>query len=351
MTRAKAVTALASKFSDFFGASQKNAGDRAEACRPQEDQTMLNMMRKADEAKPDAALFSTMSTKDTRRDAAWLAARLARSKQFRAGELETETVTITPALAEMMLERNTGNRPFRLGRMRKHMATIKEGRWKLTSQGISFARDGKLTDGQHRLNAIKESGVSVPCRVTFGEDPEVFDVLDTGAPRGAADVLAIAGYKYWTHLAAAARVFAIITGPTPSANTSFPNDKLLELVEKHPLLAEVCTDGHRIAGKLRTSSAPLIAALFLIRQSEGDTARFKDFVERLADGANLHQRHPVLVLRNMLLKQGFEGPNNSGKTARIAAAVILCWNAFAAGKNGTEHKLRWSGIYDFPMPE
>jgi hypothetical protein len=42
------------------------------------------------------------------------------------------------------------------------------GEWYETHQGIAFYEDGTLADGQHRLRAIVQSGVSLWMRVTWG---------------------------------------------------------------------------------------------------------------------------------------------------------------------------------------
>lgn len=38
---------------------------------------------------------------------------------------------------------------------------MQEGRWQTRPYGIVFREDGSLEDGQHRLNAIRISGVTV----------------------------------------------------------------------------------------------------------------------------------------------------------------------------------------------
>lgn len=107
--------------------------------------------------------------------------------------MRTETITISPMLAQMMLDRNVINRPVRTSKVDAWVEAIKNGLWKLTHQGIAIDTNGNMCDGQHRLRAIIKSGISVQMRVTYDCDPGDFDVLDTGSLRSRSDVLAIKG--------------------------------------------------------------------------------------------------------------------------------------------------------------
>jgi predicted transglutaminase-like cysteine proteinase len=100
----------------------------------------------------------------------------------------TLTVTVTPDMAAEWLEVNTANRPVKQHVVAQYAAAMKRGEWKLTHQGIAFDKYGKLQDGQHRLWAIIDSGVSVEMQVTRNASPEAFTCLDNGAKRTLADL-------------------------------------------------------------------------------------------------------------------------------------------------------------------
>lgn len=336
----------------FLGAT--HAGTRAKPEGPQEEGDMFTTTKARDNGSADVGkLFSAAQNQDTRRGSAWLAARIERSKHFVKNELDTETVTVTPALAELMLERNEDNRPIRRAKVRALANTIADGRWKLTAQGISFSRDGTLNDGQHRLAAIIESGRAVDCRVTFGESRDVFDVLDTGSVRNGGDTLHIAGYQYWNLVSAGARLFLSVTGPTPLGNPTYPNDAILKVVEDNPSLADAAPFASKVCAKLRAPSGPVVAAFALILASKHHGQTFDDFVEAVAEGVNLGKRNPALTIRNMLATKAFDATrgNNAGRGSRICAGIILAWNKFSEGKNASERQLRWNGETAFPQPE
>ncbi len=94
-----------------------------------------------------------------------------------------EIVQVTPKMAEKWLEGNVHNRPVRDEIVDKYAEEMKEGRWRLTHQGIAFDDKGVLIDGQHRLFAVWRSGVTVPMVVTRGLPREAQYAIDMGYVR------------------------------------------------------------------------------------------------------------------------------------------------------------------------
>lgn len=99
-----------------------------------------------------------------------------------------ETTIVTPALAEHWLKSNTRNRKCRKSRVRAYARDMSAGRWLFSTQGITFGSDGSLIDGQHRLSAVIDAGVSVTMIVWFNVPPTARSVIDIGAPRSFADI-------------------------------------------------------------------------------------------------------------------------------------------------------------------
>ena len=97
---------------------------------------------------------------------------------------------ITPSIArEILANNNTRNaRPLARDLVRRYATEMLEGRWKVSPQGLVFGADGELEDGQHRLAAIVQSGVTLPMWVTREAPPGVGDVLDQGRIRTAAQI-------------------------------------------------------------------------------------------------------------------------------------------------------------------
>ena len=100
--------------------------------------------------------------------------------------------TITPKQAEKYLQHNTSNRNLRKSLVSQYARDMENGKWRLTHQGIAFNCDGTLLDGQHRLKAIIESGVTVQMLVARGVDSKHQLVMDDHAKRSADDALTLA---------------------------------------------------------------------------------------------------------------------------------------------------------------
>jgi hypothetical protein len=107
--------------------------------------------------------------------------------------MKTEYKIVTPALAAEYLKKNkTDNRSIRKNWVKTLADSIKRGEWVTTHQGIAFASDGTLIDGQHRLHAIAEAEVPVVLAVTTGIDASnAYMVIDQGVRKTSADVFHI----------------------------------------------------------------------------------------------------------------------------------------------------------------
>lgn len=98
--------------------------------------------------------------------------------------MKTEVIIITPGMAKKCLERNKiENRNLSRGRVNAMVSDLKNGKWVLTHQGIAFDDEGNLLDGQHRLAACVQSGVSFETLVTKGMTKEVCVAIDNTRPR------------------------------------------------------------------------------------------------------------------------------------------------------------------------
>ncbi|CAH2606469.1 conserved protein of unknown function (plasmid) [Rhodovastum atsumiense] len=100
-----------------------------------------------------------------------------------------DAIMVTPEMAKSWLQHNGGNRSLRPTHVKDLAAKMQAGRWRLTHQGIAISATGRLLDGQHRLEAVVQSGCTVPMMVFTGCDEEMFGVLDKGIIRTIRDDL------------------------------------------------------------------------------------------------------------------------------------------------------------------
>lgn len=107
--------------------------------------------------------------------------------------LYCKQMTITPAMALDWLENaNVRNRPLSEDHVNKLARDMKNGKWKISHEGIAFDPHGILLDGQHRLWAIVESQVSIDMLVFFNVPQDSVMVINGGRVRTVVDVLKLA---------------------------------------------------------------------------------------------------------------------------------------------------------------
>ena len=105
--------------------------------------------------------------------------------------MKISVMEITPDLASEFLNRNTGNRTIRKTAVSQYVDDLRRGNWKLTHQGVAISPSGRLLDGQHRLSAIVQSGVSAQMVVALDVPEDSYLVMDRGKPRIISDALGL----------------------------------------------------------------------------------------------------------------------------------------------------------------
>jgi hypothetical protein len=172
--------------------------------------------------------------------------------------IHAKIIDISPEMAAVFLEKNTGNRPVRKNVVDRYADEMKSGQWKATHQGIAFDINGRLVDGQHRLMGIMKADVTVKMMVTYNVEPDTFAVLDQGAKRNPSDILG-GSPRVAEVTSLAARLLS---------NNRNPSPELLQAL--HPILAPTVSE--LIAGTAHAiyfSSAPMkLAAALLILAGE-----------------------------------------------------------------------------------
>jgi hypothetical protein len=75
--------------------------------------------------------------------------------------------------AKAYLDNNARHRPIKAKKVFQYMDEMVDGKWRLNGKTITFDRNGRLLNGQHRLTAVLQSGVPLTTLVVRGLDPEL----------------------------------------------------------------------------------------------------------------------------------------------------------------------------------
>lgn len=222
--------------------------------------------------------------------------------------METRLTLVTPQMAREWLDRNTDNRPLRPGVVDGFLAAYRRGEWKITHQGIAFAKSGRLLDGQHRLTFISElpDKTVVPMNVSADLDEDTFDSIDQGFKRTTSDLYSVSG-----GLVAAARFILRIAVPDRAGITPQFTKPFIDWVEpEYELLITFCP------GAARTWSSAAVRAAAIMNIKLGHD---KDFV-RLAYDSLVHSNISAMPPAVRVLAQQYM----SGKIVSVRGLDLFC---------------------------
>lgn len=246
-----------------------------------------------------------------------------------------KVVEITPDMAAAWLQRNPRNRSFSPSRARKYAEVMAEGLWKTTYDPIRFDDRGILLDGQHRLSAVVESGVTLTALVVTGMDSEVFDVLDSGATRTRADILTVNGVPPRVARAVASAA-VLVDGYEKAKNIYYgqplKKEKIRNFIAQRPALVPSAEYAISFCRK----NPPLSdgCGTFLRYYTASLDRNLSDyFFQSLYTGANLAPNDMILYLRDIIYsdRSVIRGMSKATYSKHVAACIKV-WNALRQGR-------------------
>lgn len=107
--------------------------------------------------------------------------------------MKTRIQMVTPRQAAKWLETNYRNRPISQAYVDELSRALESGNFRTNHQGIAFDREGRLRDGQHRLTAIVQTGISAELQVSTELSEEELQTIDDGRKRTDQHVLVMMG--------------------------------------------------------------------------------------------------------------------------------------------------------------
>ena len=207
--------------------------------------------------------------------------------------------TITPALASEYLAKNTKNRTPKKKAILNYARDMKNGKWELSPQGISFYEDGTLADGQNRLFAILKAGVPVKMYVTY-EVPNNCNIQDRGVPRTTSDVLRMSGNLTD---AASFEGVALMNALFSFAGRTGVTDSLIEeFLDEHATEVAQSVWAVRSGKRGVANKAPVRAAAFCALKNGVTIETLRTFFDIVNTGFYKEDpQTPAVVLRNYLI--------------------------------------------------
>lgn len=261
--------------------------------------------------------------------------------------IKTFMVTIPPDVAERLMAANENFRTLKPATLARYAEDFLTGGWRFTGEPIIFDCNGKLRDGQHRLDTCIQTGVPFTTLVVVGVEPDALLNIDTGTKRTLADYLRFHGYDNPTPLAAAIRLsyeYEKLGKVTQNGRGS--NNTLMTwfVKEGHEGLVD---DVRRV--KLWERQIPVLTASHMgaIRHIASGVLGLDDvdgFFAGLAYSAVTDVRSPVVHLREAFLTMKANSPSRGIQIPVIVATTIKALNAFVAGDEMKDASpLYWAG--------
>lgn len=258
------------------------------------------------------------------------------------GETIEQQYVVTPTVANFILSKLNGtNRTLNDTHLASIVRDIKAGNWvEGTGSMVSFAKNGELVDGQHRLGAIVRSKTPLRLSFKFGISEDAKRVIDTGRKRTFADFITMTeGHdaKYKTERASVTRlVYGFLHdqhhphGYTNNIVKPTQSDLYTIAEEFHEDIADAVQKalgpGH--VQKVTVGSYAAFVYLLAAASDYGDYAQ--EFMGHLSTGANMEANNPIMVARNRLLtRDEYRSAKNKDRTIGL---LVKTWNLWIRDK-------------------
>jgi len=241
---------------------------------------------------------------------------------------------ITPAMAEAWLAEKAPNRSLKENKVLQFAQDMEAGLWRVTHQGIAFGEDGKLIDGQHRLEAIALAAKPVQMMVTHGIPKESMMVIDQAERRSFVDNIEIAtGRHHNPKIVSVARALITLRPGARKAQSVDAVNRALHVHEQalataaKPLIdaaspgvssvlcctAVVRAYYHLKADRLRALIGSLVTGLVDDPETDGSAIKLRDYLKSTTGKAEARQAVLVSLYRIERAVKAFADKERWGK--------------------------------------
>jgi hypothetical protein len=260
---------------------------------------------------------------------------------------KTELILISPSLAESMLGHNKQNRKISKTWVKTLAASMKAGQWQMNGQTIVFEENGRLADGQHRLLAIIESGVSLKFLVVRGAENESMKSIDTGRNRSGGDVLHMMGIVNANAVVAVMQQIFIWVVEKDMGNVRSPLSKsdcafAVERIDIEFLLELVRATKAGSKAQLGGVSTFLAAIGFIAGKENYE--KFGEYIVPVLHGENIQRGDPAFALREWM----YSHYNKTVKAHRKAIANVVARTWLSFYKHERVSLVKYQIQYNFP---
>jgi len=268
---------------------------------------------------------------------------------------------IGPDQASALLAGNISNRDLSQSFVNKYAADMSSGKWAGSASMIRIDTEGNLQDGQHRLEAVKQSGTTQEFIVAENCPVDDFRKLDLGRGRSARDALTVLGYKRPKIMASGIRLVCLYnngqltdsvvnrvsvgitdSGSPPICNRLSKSETIEQAIRyaaQHPMVSPLTERAANIQKSFRIIPSTVFAA-FLFKANELGDLTLEFATEFLNEFVNCSGKPGTAShsLYQRLVQQGQSGHRFT--PANRLAMIMVAWNAWVKGKPRVQITLR-----------
>ena len=252
-------------------------------------------------------------------------------------ELPTQTkeeiILIDRVLANEYLKGNQGNRRQRTLWVKELADRMLNGKWVYNGDAIRFSKEGRLLDGQHRLEAVVIAGISVPMRIVRHLSESAFTTMDEHARRSTSDTLCRLGigHRDIERIAATATKWWFnYRDKTFGKEPRRSNHEYFAFVSSTKEIIYSATFVHELKCKGRLLPAGPAAFLHYVASRNSKKDEVEAFIRKLYIGNDLSDKNPILHLRE-ILSSNQESRRKLCIRDRVLM-VVKVWNSMQRGR-------------------
>jgi hypothetical protein len=249
--------------------------------------------------------------------------------------MANEERMIGPAEAADLLRFNTSNRRLDHMRRARYAQDMRDGAWLATGIPIILYKRGsdlRLEDGQHRLQAVIDSGATLPFTISVVNEP-VRDVVDSGKARTIGDLIKMenSGADKMGVAVAASALAVLEYRDNPARYIAIGPPQRKALADAHPAeTAFICRMTRAVRLGVRRKLAVSYAAGMLTCYRAGG-ASAERFFALVAAGEEMRRGDPAYALRARMIETKSRGTNL--ETVRIDHnATVRAYNYWCTGQ-------------------
>jgi len=240
-----------------------------------------------------------------------------------------EEVLITPEkAAELLASNHERQRNMSKVVVQRYLAQMLAGNWKTSPHGIVLNKEGKLVDGQHRMEAVRLSGQPFTFVISHLDEDEPVEAIDRGSARTIGNVLEMKGVLsrgMGNRVSSIARAMLAMDRGVPStALKDYESvvDKVIENVGD-----DICDvlKHHRLS---HMTPSAMIAAVAYVYPLDKD--RTLSVLKRAFDNDALERDTGVWHLNRMIYEREVKRPINWALD--LSYRTLRCYQAEFDGK-------------------